>query len=319
MSKRAPPAVLQCEVSGCGKVRIVRQTDVRWYDKNRPPPHRFECPELWHCKCADPADDGDPKSKSKWIGRGGRALIDGPEGHIPPDKNPYFGENPPPAGPPRRGRAAVEQEPSAKRRKVGFAGTHGLPSGRGGQQQQEHHEQGGPRAPRRGGGLYASTGGPGKAGRARGGRSRSPASRMTWRDLDPTTILLKYADPAVLHGTQHTKNAAGTFISQNGKKTRKTTLPGPLHIAQQALQYKYSQRDMLDRQISLARRSTMGSSLLGREVWDYSEVCGGPDKHVIYSVGTEPVGQYPHAHNCRHKGGSLDSQGTEPVEDRVHV
>ena len=29
-------------------------------------------------------------------------------------------------------------------------------------------------------------------------------------------------------------------------------------------------------------------------------------------------GQYPHAHNCRHKGGSLDSQGMELV-DGVHV
>ena len=89
MSKpRGPPAVLQCEVPSCSKVRIVRQTDARWYDENRPPPHRFECAELWHCKCADPADDDNPKTKSRWIGRGGRALIDGPEGHIPPNENP---------------------------------------------------------------------------------------------------------------------------------------------------------------------------------------------------------------------------------------
>ena len=96
---RPPPSVLECELPGCGKVRIVRQKDVRWYDIHHPPPHRFECAELWRCKCADPADDGDPKIKSKWIGRGGRALIDGPEGHIPPNKNPYSGEKPllPPA------------------------------------------------------------------------------------------------------------------------------------------------------------------------------------------------------------------------------
>ena len=86
-----PPSVLQCELPGCGKVRIVRQTDARWYDENVPRSHRFECSELWHCKCADRADDDDPQTKSKWIGRGGRALIDGPQGHIPPNKNPSFG------------------------------------------------------------------------------------------------------------------------------------------------------------------------------------------------------------------------------------
>ena len=92
-----PPSVLQCELPGCGKVRIVRQTDVRWYDENVPRSHRFECSELWHCKCADRADDDDPKTKSKWIGRGGRALIDGPEGHILPNNNAYFGEKPLPS------------------------------------------------------------------------------------------------------------------------------------------------------------------------------------------------------------------------------
>ena len=91
---RPPPSVLQCELPGCGKVRIVRQTDVRWYDENVPRSHRFECSELWHCKCADRADDDDPKTKSKWIDRGGRALIDGPQGHILPSKNPYFDEKP---------------------------------------------------------------------------------------------------------------------------------------------------------------------------------------------------------------------------------
>ena len=79
-----PPCIIQCEVPSCRKVRIVRQTDVKWYFKDHRTTHRFQCAELSHCKCADPADDIDTKTKDHWFGRGGRALIDGPEGHIPP-------------------------------------------------------------------------------------------------------------------------------------------------------------------------------------------------------------------------------------------